>query len=529
MKSSRKFPVIAPKPASGQASHDGGDATVLPARPRLPPQRLQRASGSSCVACRRHKIRCDGRLPSCSPCAKRGRTCEYQASRKGDVRELEQSGRVVRLLRTLPYDQALALLSSLRNSNRSGSNQDDAAGERLLLSRPLRAPPATATEPGLAFELLVRFPAAYPALFPLAVSDLHEAELLRPSPPFLRNADTPAGSDWPSPSSLSSPSASTQASTMASHLVPNLSLLDITRWTTVEIPSAIAIQVIALYLANDHPILPLFDQALFLRSLLGYQNYHCSTLLVNALLAWSCQSISAVNPQALIFGPALLREADRLWAARAAHHNTLTSVTALQLMSMAAAAHGDEDASRRYATAGCALGRLMGLFDVSSAQHSAAAWASRHEDWLRAASSTAWGTFNWTCVRALHYQHLDILTPPLLPMPGLTGNSVAGHDDVDGNDGDAADGEQSASSRRLDGSSVRASCQLFVIFHDVAKQYLGTGGPDDARRADGSRKHCPLDIGSVEIYYKKLLDWASGLPLGLVRGDHNNHQVTMLQ
>lgn len=98
----------------------------------------------------------------------------------------------------------------------------------------------------------------------------------------------------------------------------------------------------------------------------------------------------------MVFGPALLREADRLWTARAAHHNTLTSVAASQLMSMTAAAHDDEDASRRYATAGCGLGRLMGLFDVSSAQHSAAAWASRHEDWLRAASSTAWGAFNWT-------------------------------------------------------------------------------------------------------------------------------------
>ncbi|KXJ84966.1 hypothetical protein Micbo1qcDRAFT_210305 [Microdochium bolleyi] len=450
----------------------------------------------------------------------------------------------------------MALLSSLRSSNRSGSHQDDAAGdpgarhhsrtaallgERLFLPRPVRALPTTAMEPGFAFELPVRFPAAYPALFPLAVSDLHEAELLRPSPPFL-NADTPAGSDWPSPSSLSSPSSSTQAGTTASHLVPRLYSLDIARWTTVEIPSATATQAIALYLTNDHPILPLFDQALFLTSLLGYQNYHCSTLLVNALLAWSCrtdipatrggrpvqQSLSAVNPQAVIFGPALLREADRLWAARAAHHNTLTSVAALQLMSMAAGAHGDEDASRRHATAGCALGRLMGLFDVSLAQHSAAAWASRHEDWLRAASSTAWGAFNWTCVRALHHHHLDILTPPLLPMPGFAGSSALGHDDVDDNDGGAANGEKSASSR-LDGLSVRAYCQLFVIFHDVAKQYLVTGSPDDARRADGSRKPCPLDVGSVETYYKKLLDWASGLPLGLVRGDHNNHQVTMLQ
>lgn len=113
-------------------------------------------------------------------------------------------------------------------------------------------------------------------------------------------------------------------------------------------------------------------------------------------------------------------------------------------------------------------------------------------------------------------------------MPGPTGNSIGGHDDVEDNDGDAANAEQSTFSR-LDDLSVRSSCQLFLIFHDIAKHYLGTDSQGDVNRGAGSSRPRPLDVGVAETYYKRLLGWATGLPLGLVRGDHNSHQVTMLQ
>lgn len=64
-------------------------------------------------------------------------------------------------------------------------------------------------------------------------------------------------------------------------------------------------------------------------------------------------------------------------------------------MSMAATTYGLEDVASYYAKTGRDLGKLMGLFDVASEETSAMSWAQQHPEWLRVASCTAWGTFNW--------------------------------------------------------------------------------------------------------------------------------------
>ncbi|KXJ88036.1 hypothetical protein Micbo1qcDRAFT_197616 [Microdochium bolleyi] len=511
----RKLPAIAPRPALARAQDDGRDddtsdsnSTVSRDTFQLPPRR-RKTKGGTCTPCRKHKIRCDGAKPCCSPCAKRARTCIYEQQTRDEeaVRQLEQSDRLLHLLLALPHDQATALLSSLR-----GDLAPTPGSARQL-------PPARAV---LAKPLL--------------------SFLLRPNPPLLR-VGMPASSFRSTPSAQSSTAATPGSDPLLASLglgnpwlARRLSLLDISRWTTVDITSPMAIGAIALYLSNEYPILPLFDRQLFLDSLLSYQIYHCSALLVNALLGWACQAVSATStadtkvPAPAALSSLLFREAERLWAAAAAlathEKNTLTSVAALQLMSMTATTRGDEDAAQRYAEAGCALGRLMGLFDVASAEGSAAAWAGRHDDWLRAASFTAWGTFNWTCVRSLHYHELDILTPPPLPMPW------EGDCDVSIGDGDA---EPS-----FDQSSVQAACQLFVIFHDMARRYFGRGGAsvdhdgdeyddDDGDATGASGRAGAIDIEFAETIYRRLLDWASGLPLGPVRGDNSGHHITMLQ
>jgi hypothetical protein len=51
--------------------------------------------------------------------------------------------------------------------------------------------------------------------------------------------------------------------------------------------------VIALYLNNDYPVLPVFNADLFLRDLSQNRSYFCSRLLVSALLGWACVSQSS--------------------------------------------------------------------------------------------------------------------------------------------------------------------------------------------------------------------------------------------
>lgn len=63
-------------------------------------------------------------------------------------------------------------------------------------------------------------------------------------------------------------------------------------------------------------------------------------------------------------------------------------------------------------------------------------------------------------------------------------------------------------------------CRLFVIFHDMARCYYGAGNGLSIRS---------LDIRFAERIYRRLLDWATSLPLSRVRGDHNSHHITMMQ
>jgi len=67
---------------------------------------------------------------------------------------------------------------------------------------------------------------------------------------------------------------------------------------------------------------------------------------------------------------------------------------------------------------------------------------------------------------------------------------------------------------------IDAYCSLWLIFHDMACRYYS----DEDER--------PVDRATIEFAvetYRRLLAWASGLPLDLARGDQNGHAVTMMQ
>ena len=72
----------------------------------------------------------------------------------------------------------------------------------------------------------------------------------------------------------------------------------------------------------------------------------------------------------------------------------LTTVAATQLMSIAALCEGKDSQGLFYMKKGIALGKSMGLFGVPGSG-SAQQWHDYRETWIRAASQTAWGVFNW--------------------------------------------------------------------------------------------------------------------------------------
>lgn len=73
--------------AAGSAPHnqnEGGDSSYIPRTKRI-----------ACVVCRKRKLRCDGKKPSCGTCSRLGHECAYDEVRKksgpkrGYVKQLE--------------------------------------------------------------------------------------------------------------------------------------------------------------------------------------------------------------------------------------------------------------------------------------------------------------------------------------------------------------------------------------------------------------------------------------------------------
>ncbi|PON21674.1 hypothetical protein TGAM01_v209412 [Trichoderma gamsii] len=124
------------------------------------PNKKRKIAIVACDTCREKKIACEGQRP-CVACKRASRTCNYQVSRGNAAQTVQQ-------LRSLPYDEAIQLLHTLRSST------------ELKLSPALSADHSPARN-SLEFELLNRHVVAYPPLFPVQVGSLPLRELLRPT------------------------------------------------------------------------------------------------------------------------------------------------------------------------------------------------------------------------------------------------------------------------------------------------------------------------------------------------------------
>ena len=121
--------------------------------------------------------------------------CEYKISGK---KSGEEASETIRQLQTLPHEEAFELFGTIRNSASSsnlprttGSAESGALELSPSLSeqRLLRGL-LPSTRSSLEFELAVRHPIAYPALYPAQLNSESHKALLKPRrlalPPFLR-------------------------------------------------------------------------------------------------------------------------------------------------------------------------------------------------------------------------------------------------------------------------------------------------------------------------------------------------------
>ncbi|KAK1987714.1 hypothetical protein LZ30DRAFT_579556 [Colletotrichum cereale] len=479
----------------------------------------QRKTNSACDPCRKRKTKCDGKLPRCLMCEHRAEACAYTYSirhrvtvTEGEESRGHGSNEMLDSLRTLPHEQALELFFKLRNESNSPSLSVSASSEQRYLRGLL--PP---TQNSLSFELSLRHPVAYPALFPVSYKDLPHGELFKSiATPWLLGEQyvSPCQDPQPKHSYLTPDREDEEPGTETISPYPDdaddapgtlfderLRLVDITQWTPVPIPNGLAINTISHYLENDYAAIPLFSADLFIQDLVNVQHSFCSPFLVTAILCWACQAYTPLHPDAAAYSVAFFSQAQEHFSEQP-QANSLTTIAALQILSMCAATYGKDDMSLRFLQESARLGRLMGLFDVTCQSESAGMWLGNHEDWARTASYTAWGVYNWVSVYSLHYRIFEIETPPLLPKPRDLISSLP-------QDGSTALHAQVAS----------ASSDMWVIFNDVVQSFYNP-------RTRNPRQHTSLEF--AEETYHRLLRWASGLPCQLARAEEMGHNVMMM-
>ncbi|KAH8125656.1 hypothetical protein LI328DRAFT_151772 [Trichoderma asperelloides] len=462
---------------------------------------------TACDTCRQRKIKCDGRQPTCASCQTLRVSCSYFGAVRRRLRgaEADRDRTILRLLRTLPPEDAVKLLQTLRNDSSDTPRLISTPSEHNLLRGALGP-----TRNSLEFELTVRHPVSYPPLFPLKVSSLPLESLLRPS---RTNVSSRISITIVFADDLGSASSTSDQRTLrvAAQYCPTRPLveerlqeLEMKNWSEVRITNDLAAHIISLYIETDYQTLPLFNLDLFLRDFLDNQRNFCSPLLVNSIFSWACQTYSAVDSQAYLLSLAFFAQAQSL-IAEGPELVTLTTVSALQFLCIAAMGYGKDRLALQFLRQSVKIGTSMGLFGVVAEQKTASAWLGDHEDWIRAASYTAWGIFNWVSLIGLRYHCSEISSPPMIPMPGTL------------NIGPEAE-RLGAADASIHTQVFKACCELWVISRDVTRNYQHTGCEKPSEQQQEHSEHT----------IHRLLAWADALPLDLVRSDQSTHAVLMM-
>lgn len=182
---------------------------------------------------------------------------------------------ILERLKNLPESESIALLRKLRGEESplvsptaASDNEQQSHGplgetpSPPLQGSTVKQPLAT-TASGITLELMTRYPVAYPTLLPFDVKSIDVEAIVASPVPSREKIEYP-------------------------YCDGRLSHLDISKWTNIQLGSKLAARLISNYLRMDHPLLGLFDADLFLRDLVSVQHNFCSSMLVNAVLAWSC-------------------------------------------------------------------------------------------------------------------------------------------------------------------------------------------------------------------------------------------------
>ncbi|KAI3399117.1 hypothetical protein diail_7696 [Diaporthe ilicicola] len=428
--------------------------------------------------------------------------------RGGDIQDL------VYRLRTLPEDEAVALLLQVRSGARVNSN--------LITARDIPPPSRTSLE----FELMHRHPLLYTVFTTVDTPGIQVSALKRlpgqdggpvAAGSKMPSSRGPSSSHQPSPTKVAFPALRSRSfpDPSAAPALPDLCderlrSIKISNWTQVPVSNELAAQLLSFYLTVDHPILGLFDADLFIGDLVAQKTEFCCPLLLSAVLCFACQGYSSIEPDTTGLSYAFFKEAQLLHEEESNNNPqyqfVIPNIAATQLLSLAAAFHGRNELARRYLLEGIHLAHQNGLLAVGKKQ-SARNWLDDNVDFLKAASHTAWGTFCRATVLGMNYQITYIDIPSWLPVPGTVIVRSDGRSEPFG-------------LPAYMGQSFTQLCRLTPLINEMLNDYYDCG--------DGVAPRTRASFSVAQGLYKRLLKWADSLPVTMARGDDMPHHVAIL-
>ncbi|PHH60750.1 hypothetical protein CDD81_1288 [Ophiocordyceps australis] len=479
----------------------------------------------ACNECRRRKTRCNGVRPSCFSCQEQSLQCEYRHESVASPASNKLIVEIIGLLNALPAQEASRHLALLSNQTDAMAMlhilKADLAGKHLPAD--LVVSPALASSSFEKLELETQNPKAYPNL-----GGLQDATCMDPTQsalqlgmprPVLHDAGLGMENAQVDPhhaQNLSVLASSEGAAVLpdAPSCDPRLGQLDIGHWTSVGIGNHVAAKCISLYLENDHALLAHFDREMFLSHLIFKQTGLCSSLLVNALLWWTCQVYSDDLPEADCFISKLEYETQRLWyAERSSGRDSMHSIAAAEFLSLGFLAQGRNDQVRLYFSEALQMGTRMRLFCVQDND------TDMELDHVTNSASmcAAWGVFIWIMIMSnfLHQQGTEYpKCPPRIPISEYGSFDHA----------QVQVGPQGADEHLVpllpaqEGQAFPFMCGLWRIIRGVNLDLKTSSHPWE--------EEAPLAF--AEYKFRELLTWSNHLPSQFARDDQSPHDVQLL-
>ncbi|KAF4963074.1 hypothetical protein FSARC_8876 [Fusarium sarcochroum] len=449
---------------------------TAPQDAKLPPRR--KPTYAACLPCRKRKIRCDAQRPACAVCRSRHQPCHYDTGRgetpgQARKRKLEPlrhrssaSEEIYNILQTRPESEALEIFRRIRDDS------DPDSLIRLVKNGDMLMDLTLLPETRLRYEF--PFKTSMPVYLQVPQNEylpvlIYEESLI----------DGNNGQSHDSTRNTLQDEADfpyLRPYHAATIIDPRLSAVRPSEWTAITADNDLMRSLMHHFFLYDYQWHATFQKDYFLDDMASGGQELCSSLLVNAILAFVGHSCARSPNHDEYRRPRTLEhlfvaEARRLWDLEAGKNN-LTTVQAGPLLYLALAACGMDRIGRSYLLQSVIIAERLDIFN------------HRHEKRVD-------GSFN-------QWYFLEpplVDEPPKVPLPDPGPNN-------------AWYGEiwikYPSSDRAYPthfGVTFRAQSQFNIILNEIARKSFSSQGDSPMYNVDAA-----LDI------HKKMVDWYVRLP-----------------